>query len=133
MNGAKAGQRRGAMGECEVHGAACDHVRISLITKAGFLGESIGIEPVDQLLAPTRDHCSLRVVHMGVNKACGNEVLAVIGDGGVRVRGAQIGAAACRSDPASLDQNAACAIDSTGVLPVIMQRIGVELQGLAKE
>ena len=43
-----------------------------------FLRERIGVQPVDEALAPARDHSGLRVMHMGIHKPGHDQALTVI-------------------------------------------------------
>ena len=43
-----------------------------------FFGKSIAVQPVDKPLAPTRDDCCLRVVHMRIHEACGDQFVTIV-------------------------------------------------------
>ena len=56
------------MGQRNIEIPLCDVSRIGGIDKPHLLGECVGVEPINQPLAPTGDNRSLRVVDMGINK-----------------------------------------------------------------
>ena len=133
VDGAKTGQRRGAMRQRKIQRPACHLIGIDPITKARFFGECIGIEPVNQLLAPARNHTGLRIMHMRIHKSRADQTRAIIRDRGIRVRRAQGRAMTCRGNPPAVDQDTAFAVEIRGIGPVAGQRIARKPKGLTKK
>ena len=132
MDRAKAGQRCGAMCDCQITGPACDLGCVIGVAKAAFFGESIGVEPVNKLLAPARNHRSLWVMHMRIDKACGYQVGPVIGDLCVRMGRFQRACVINGCNLAVLDQHSAGADHMHAVFPRVDQRLASKLQGRSK-
>ena len=81
VDGAKTGHGGGAMGYGQIKIPLGDAFGILRIIKAHFFGKGIGIEPVNQPLAPTGDNRGLWIMDMGVDKACNDQLVTVIGHG----------------------------------------------------
>ena len=67
-----------ASGQIEI--ARRDLGGIGGIVKPHFLGKGIGVQPVDQPLAPAGDDRGLRIMRMGIDKTGHDEVTAIIDD-----------------------------------------------------
>ena len=79
MDGAIGTDAGRAIGDQQVQITGRDLVRVNCIGEPHFLGECIGVQPVDQTLAPTGDDRGLGVMHMRIHKPRHDQVLPVIG------------------------------------------------------
>ena len=86
MNGAKTGQRCGAIRQCEIERVSRDCICIGTVAELGFFRKGVGIEPINQLLSPTRDNPRLGIMHVGVNKTRVDQCIRIIHNRGIRVR-----------------------------------------------
>ena len=75
--------RRGAIGKRQIKVTRGNLGSIGRIGKAHFLGKGVGVQPINQPLAPTRDDRGLRVMHMGIDKARTDQRLPVVDDLGL--------------------------------------------------
>ena len=100
------------------------------VSKTHFLGKSIGIQPVDQLLAPAGDNRGLGIVHMRIHEPRADQRVAVIGHGGIRMCHSQTRAAPDGDDLAAFDDNAASPVVMRCTLPV-SKGLAVKPQGLS--
>jgi len=75
----------------------------------------------------------LGVMHVGIDKACMDQRIAIIGDRGVWVCCTQFGRVINRDNPIALNQNAASAIMMGHILPIIDQRITRKMKRLPKK
>ena len=111
------------MGQRQIKRALCRLIRIVTIAKPRFLGECIGIEPVNQLLAPAGDDAGLRIMHMRVHKTRADHSLAIVcyrSIGMIRPQGRAI---ACRGDPPCVDQHPTGTVKCDCIRPIVPQRI----------
>ena len=99
--------RRRAAGKDKVKVAAGDVVGIGAVGKAHLLGEGVGVQPVDQPLAPTGDDRGLGIVDVGVDEAGRDQVLSVIMHARAGMGRAQGSGLAHGGDAPGVDQNRA--------------------------
>lgn len=132
MDGGIAADGGRAMGEGQVEVAARDLGGISGIAEAHLLGEGVGLEPVDQPLAPARDDGGLRIVHMGIDEARRDQRLPVIGHPRAGMGRAQRLGRTHGGDAPVLHQNGAVALVARRGL-ALKERIGREGQHLSEE
>ena len=111
------------MGQRQVQITRGDLIRIGRIRQAHLFGEGIGVEPVDQPLAPRGDDRGLGIMHMGIDKPRTNQRVAVVRHLGLRMRGAQGVSIAYRRDPVVFDQDTAFGVDLHGILPGALHRV----------
>ena len=130
VDGAKARDGGRAVVQRKVEVSRRDIRRIGRIGKPHLFGEGVGIEPVDQPLAPARDDGRLRVMHMRVHEAGTDERIAIGGHRGLRGAGAQIRRRSDRSDLAVGDKDGGVPVHAHGVFPRLPQRVAGEAQDL---
>ena len=78
VNGGKAGHCGGAMRRGQIKIPLGDSFGLVGIIKAHLFRKCIGVEPVNQPLAPTGDDRGLRIMHMSIDKAGTDQFAAVI-------------------------------------------------------
>ena len=105
MDGAKARQGRRPMRQGEVERPSRDLLCIGQIMEPRFFGEGVCVQPIDQLFAPRRDNARLGIVHMGINKTCGDQRIAIIGHWHIGMGAAQVICFAHGSDCIAVDQH----------------------------
>ncbi|MPL82839.1 hypothetical protein SDC9_28788 [bioreactor metagenome] len=105
MDCAIAAHRGSAVAQRQIEIERRDVGGMARIGKAGLGREGVAVEPVDQPLAPARDHLRLRVMHMGVDEARRDQLPAEVGDLRARVSGAQRLGLAHGGDLAVLDRH----------------------------
>ena len=115
--------RGGAMGQRQVQIARGDVARIGGIRKAHLFGEGIGVEPVNQSLAPRGDDRGLRVMHMGIDKPRADQRIGVARHLGLRMVGTQAFAIAHGDNATVFDQDTAFGVDLHGILPGALHRV----------
>ncbi len=132
VGGAVARHARRPLRQHQVEVAPGDRRRVGRIAEAHLLGEGVGVQPVDQPLAPARDDRRLRVVDVAVDEARHHQRFAVIGGGHARMGAVERVAGAQRGDPAVADQHRARRLDPrrAGTLD---QRITVKAQRLPEQ
>jgi hypothetical protein len=133
MDRAEARQRRRAMREGEVERPASYLVGIGAVGETGFLGKSIGIQPVNELLAPAGDDSRLGIMHMRIDKARGDERVAIIGHFRLGMSPPQIVRLADGGDAIAFNKDAATRGGSRHLAPVGLKRITGEGQRLAEK
>ena len=80
VDGGIAAKRGRAVGQRQIAIAVGNGCRVIGVGKASFFGEGVAVQPINQTFAPRGDDGGLGVMHMGIDKACRNQMLAVIGD-----------------------------------------------------
>jgi hypothetical protein len=121
------------MGEDEVEVPLCRRARVGRIAEAHLLREGVGLEPVDEPLAPARDDPGLGIVDMGVHEARQDEAIPVVGDRNVwmclakAVRGADAG------EEAVLDEHGAATLVPRRDVGRDRERVRLEGEGLAEK
>ena len=116
-DGGKTANGSGAMVQCQIKVPTRDSCCIVWIGQAHFLGEGIGVEPVDQSFAPTGDDGCLRIVRVGIDETWAKQRIAIIVNCRLGMRGSQRRGCADGSDLARLDEHPAGAVDPHGVFP----------------
>ena len=97
------------MGNGQIEIAVCDVLRIARVGKAHLFWESVGIQPINQPLAPGCDDGGLWIMHMGVDETCRNQSVTVVCDVGTWICRAQIGGFTHCHDAPHVNQNATMA------------------------
>ncbi len=105
--GAETRHRGRAMAKRQIEEPRRNLGGIVRIAELHFLGKRIGVQPVDQPLAPTGDDAGLRIVHVGIDKARQDQGIAVVGDRRLGMRTAERPGIRHRFDHAPANQNTA--------------------------